>query len=86
MSGDDSRRDGTHDWARCECVVWRDGDRRCELWMVNGIGHLRLFDGEVLLVDEPALSGALWAQTLALRTWRPGRRRHRYEFGVRDSY
>jgi hypothetical protein len=19
----------------CECVVWREGDRRCELWMIK---------------------------------------------------
>ena len=60
---------------RCECVVWRDQERRCELWRVQGTDWLRLFDGEVLVTDEPVLHGALWAQVLALRTWTPRRRR-----------
>ena len=63
-----------------DCVVWRDHGRRCELWMVNGNGCLRLFDDEILVTEEPLLEGAVWAQALALRTWRPGRRQ-RYQFG-----
>ena len=66
---------------RCECVVWRDKERRCELWRVQGTDRLRLFDGEVLVTDEPVLHGALWAQVLALRTWTP-RRRRVLAFGV----
>jgi len=49
--------------------------------MVNGRGCLRLFDGETLLFEEPVLEGAVWAQALALRTWRPGRRQ-RHQFGL----
>ena len=69
---------------RCEYVMWRDRERRCELWMVNGTTCLRLFDGETLLTEEPLLQGALWAQALALRTWRPGRRQ-RQQFGSREG-
>ena len=66
---------------RCECVVWRDQERRCELWRVQGTDRLRPFDGEVLVTHEAVLHGALWAQVLALRTWTPRRRRVR-AFGV----
>jgi hypothetical protein len=51
--------------------------------MVNGNQCLRLFDGETLVTEEPVLEGAVWAQALALKTWRPGRRR-RYQFGFRE--
>jgi len=66
-----------------ECVMWRDQERRCELWIVKGNSCLRLFDGETLMTEEPLLQGALWAQALALRTWRPGRRQ-RHQFGFRE--
>ena len=46
------RRDMAGD-ERCGCVVWRDRERRCELWRVQGTDRLRLFDGEVLVTDEP---------------------------------
>jgi len=68
---------------RRERVVWRDLGRTCELWIVNGNGCLRLFDGETLVTEEPLLEGALWAQALALQTWRP-ERRQRYQFGFRE--
>jgi len=67
----------------CMWVVWCDHERRCELWIVNGNQCLRLFDGETLVTEEPVLQGAVWAQALALKTWRPGRRR-RYQFGFRE--
>jgi hypothetical protein len=54
--------------------MWCELGRRCELWIVNGNSCLRLFEGETLMTEEPLLQGALWAQALALRTWRPGRR------------
>ena len=60
---------------QCGCVVWRDEERRCELWRVQGTDRLRLFEGETLITEEPVLHGALWAQVLALRTWTPRRRR-----------
>ena len=46
-----------------------------------GTDRLRLFDGEVLVTEEPVLHGALWAQVLALRTWTARRRRVR-AFGI----
>lgn len=67
-----------------ECVMWCELGRRCELWIVNGNSCLRLFEGETLMTEEPLLQGALRAQALALRTWRPGRRqRHQFGFGER---
>jgi hypothetical protein len=69
---------------RRERVVWSEHGRTCELWIVKGNGCLRLFDGEAMVTEEPLLEGALWAQALALRTWRPGRRQ-RYQFGIREG-
>jgi hypothetical protein len=67
----------------CMWVVWCHVERRCELWMVSGNQYLRLFDGETLVTEEPVVQGAVWAQALALKTWRPGRRQ-RYQFGFRE--
>ena len=83
--GCEPRREDGADGEQCECVVWRDEQRRCELWKVQGADHLRLYAGEALLTEEPVLHGALWAQALALRTWTPGRRRRDRAFGVRNS-
>jgi hypothetical protein len=82
MRAEGPDNNATADDDRCDCVLWRDHDRRCELWTVNGAGCLRLFDGETLLTEEPLVEGAVWAQALALRTWRPARRQ-RHEFGFR---
>jgi len=51
----------------CECVIWRDGERRCELWSVGGVGRLRVFDGSDLLHDEPMLKGYGYSRAEALR-------------------
>ena len=67
----------------CDCVVWRELDRRCELWMVDGNSCLRLFQGERMLTEEPVLQGAFLAQAIALRTWTPARHR-RHQFGPLD--
>ena len=67
-----------------ESVLWCEQERRCELWVIKGSRYLRLFDGETLITEEPLLQGALWAQALALRTWRPARRQ-RHQFGFRES-
>jgi hypothetical protein len=40
--------------AVCECVVWREGERRCEFWLISGRAHLRVFEGHRLLREEPA--------------------------------
>ena len=83
MRATGENQDEPRDREECESVLWSEGERRCELWAVNGIGRLRLFALDTLLVDEPALSGALWAQAQALRTWTPHRDR-RLVFGRRD--
>jgi len=43
---------------------------------------MRLFESDALLLDEPALRGALSAQAEALRSWTP-RRHHPHGFGWR---
>jgi hypothetical protein len=82
MSSDGRLDNGTRG-ETCESVVWRELDRRCELWMINGSGCLRLFEGDRMLTEEPVLQGAVWAQAIALRTWTPRRHRRR-QFGSRD--
>ena len=67
-----TERDDDRAADECMWVVWCDHERRCELWIVNGSQCLRLFDGETLVTEEPVLQGAVWAQALALKTWRPG--------------
>ena len=51
----------------CQCVIWREASRRCELWGVNGQGRLRVFEGEIATVDEPFIRGQGWARAVALR-------------------
>ena len=50
-----------------QCVIWREGSRRCELWTVNGEGRLRVYDGDTLTLDEPCVRGQGWARAAALR-------------------
>ena len=52
---------------RCECVVWREGERRCELWMISGIAHLRLFGGANLVRQELAERSRAYARAQELR-------------------
>ena len=58
----------------CECVIWREGSRRCELWTDGNASRLRVFEGQRLIADEPFLRGAGWIQAQALRIWTPERR------------
>ena len=51
----------------CECVIWRDGERRCELWNVGGVGRLRVFDGADLLHEERVLRNYVYSRAQALR-------------------
>ena len=51
----------------CQCVVWRDGERRCELWRSNGESRLRMYDGDELERDELFIRGGGWDQAIALR-------------------
>ena len=41
-----------HDHSRCECIVWRQGAQRCELWSVGEQGILKVFDGSVMTHEE----------------------------------
>ena len=52
----------------CECVIWRDGSRRCELWYARSGNRLRVYEGDRLLHEEPFVNGAGWSRALELRT------------------
>ncbi len=43
---------------QCECVIWRDGARRCELWLLGGVEYLRVYDAARLLTQQPATADA----------------------------
>ena len=36
-----------------ECVVWRSGSARCELWLVGGIPYIRVFVHDRAIHQEP---------------------------------
>jgi len=57
-------------WAspNCECVVWRDGDRRCELWRSPTGGFLRVYDGTHVVHQEPTVPGRVAVQAGTLRS------------------
>ena len=42
-----------------ECVIWRDGARRCELWLLGGVEYLRVYDAGRLLTQQPATADAV---------------------------
>lgn len=50
-----------------ELVMWRDGARRCELWMSSGVPELRLFAGNTLLYKERAPIESLYERAEQLR-------------------
>ena len=41
----------------CEVILWREGPRRCELWVMHGRGELRVFDGDQLMRLEALTPG-----------------------------
>jgi hypothetical protein len=51
----------------CQCIMWRDRDRRCEFWVIGDVGRLRVYDGDTLIGDEPIEPGHGWAQAQKLR-------------------
>ena len=59
----------SEDGDECECTVWRDGQRRCELWLAGGVSRLRLFKSWEMRCDEPVPSdpGAYFRRALELR-------------------
>ena len=55
-------------YARCECVIWRQPCRRCELWVIGGVTRLRVFEHERMVHEEPFVAGRGWDRAVALRT------------------
>jgi hypothetical protein len=53
-----------------EIVVWRDGARRCELWVISGVAHLRVYDGDDLKCEEAVQQNAS-ARAEDLRSFLP---------------
>ena len=58
----------------CECIVWRERTSRCELWTVNGLPHLRVFNGPTLELEECPPQGTVFDRALALRAAYAGTR------------
>jgi hypothetical protein len=56
---------------RCECVIWRDGTRRCELWFASDSNLLRVYDDDRLIHEEPFEIGTGWERAIELRVKRP---------------
>jgi hypothetical protein len=53
-----------------ELVMWREGSRRCELWMSSGVPELRLFTGTMLVYTERAPIESLCERAEQLRCLR----------------
>ena len=51
----------------CECIVWRVGTLRCELWSIGGAGVLKVFDGADLTHEETLLAGTCYRRAEELR-------------------
>ena len=51
----------------CECIVWRVGARRCELWSIAGAGVLKVFDGADLTHEETLRAGTCYQRAEELR-------------------
>ena len=51
----------------CECVVWRHGPLRCELWSSGGRGILKVFEGSVLTRQESFKNGTWYRRAQELR-------------------
>ena len=52
-----------------EVVVWREGSRRCELWIVAGAAHLRIYDGDSLKYEERAPPGKVFGRARTYGRW-----------------
>jgi hypothetical protein len=55
-----------------QLVFWREGERRCELWMSAGSPELRIYVGDMLLYKEHAPLESLYERAEQLRDPRPG--------------
>jgi hypothetical protein len=54
-----------------QLVFWKQGDRRCEMWMKGGIPELRIYVGDVLLYKEVTSLEALYDRAEQLRAAQP---------------
>jgi hypothetical protein len=54
-----------------QLVFWRDGERRCELWMKQGAPELRIYIGDTLCHKEHAPLEALYERAEQLRVEGP---------------
>ena len=68
---------------QAEVVLWKHAGWRCELWIVNGASHLRLFD-EQTIVRDVGVRGALEALHLGA-TWKASIARHHQIPGQRTA-
>lgn len=51
----------------CECILWRQGALRCELWTVGQLGVLRVFDRTVMTHEESFRKGTWYRRAQELR-------------------
>ena len=51
----------------CECILWRQGAVRCELWSVGELGVLRVFDRTVMTYEESFRKGTWYQRAQELR-------------------
>jgi hypothetical protein len=51
----------------CECIVWRVGALRCELWSIAGLGVLKVFSGTDLTHEETLTAGTCHQRAQELR-------------------
>lgn len=63
------------DLSDLQLVFWRDGQRRCELWMSSGVPELRVFAAGTLIYMERAPVESLHQRAEQLR---PGRTHRRF--------
>ena len=56
---------GSVAWA--ECVVWREGPFRCELWRTATGGVLRVYRGRTIVREQPTRRGSLYQEAMMLR-------------------
>ena len=54
----------------CQCVIWRQGERRCELWAVGGTSRVRIYYGDQLDVDRPFSRAGGEGQGDYMKDWR----------------
>ena len=63
----DGRQPGDVQAPYCQCIMWRDRERRCEFWVLGDEGRLRVYEGDTLIDDELIEPGNGWTQAQRLR-------------------